>query len=833
MIQIKFIKDTEKCKVGDIVNCSKKSADSAIKNGYAEYINKEKKKIILKKDKIKKITEEPKKELLSQDQVKIEIESISKLEMPLEINKRIKQLSNDSGLSLSVLQKQLGFIKKKEKEQIKNSVNNVNDVNNDTIDTNVNYNDTNVNYNVNYPLVSFVTINTPLSNAIFGNSVFEKILKFLICNPKRFTFDEIQKGIKENLSVIKTTIYRKKEYFETFKPNGKICVTNVTDLCVEEINERIEQYNKKLVQKKYFEEQEILRKEANEGFELQVKNFIRQLDKRKDGKVYLDFNELVKYDLPLSELFLNDSNKFIKVFEEHFGKTPKILNFPKSCTINIEEIRVQHSNSIICVEGRVTSFGEVKPIITEIKYECPSCGSVASLEQDYKIGKLKEPYRCLCGRRGGFRVLSKTEVNACFIQLEDLQDNTDNPKSSRIKAVLFNELCNYENIKTFAPGNEIKCIGMLKEIPIFKGSIQTNKSDWIFEIIDAETLERDANIENISEEELKRINELSKEIDEKGLDAIVPSFAPDVYGYDFIKSSMIFQLCNKRNDRKNKSVRNKSNILLIGDPGVAKSVLGDFALSVSTGSRKAVGGGSSAVGITASVIKEEESMGGYRVEPGAMILAKDLLFLDELNNLSEEDKPKLQEGMSEQTISINKANLHIQMKVTAGIIAVANPKNGSFIEDGKETIAEQFNIPIPILNRFDSVFVVRDEVNAETDRHIADRMIKRHRGSLTPSYDKTFLKKFFTYIKQIEEPLIDNTSHKLLQEVYSAARKTFQQGVKINPRFLESLTRMSISSAKLRQSKIIEFKDIERSLNILSKSQYNISETILIKEVKI
>ncbi len=262
---------------------------------------------------------------------------------------------------------------------------------------------------------------------------------------------------------------------------------------------------------------------------------------------------------------------------------------------------------------------------------------------------------------------------------------------------------------------------------------------------------------------------------------------------------------------------------MIGDPGVAKSVLGDFVLSITPGSRKAVGGGSSAVGITASVVKEEDALGGYRVEPGAMVLAKEMLILDEMNNLSDDDKPKLQEGMSEQKISINKANIHVQMSVSCGMIGIANPRSGHFIEDGK-SLVDQFNITSPILNRFDSIFVVRDFVNDKLDKEIAKKMIQRHRGILKPTYNKDFLRKFFVFIRCTEDPKITDEIQKKIEDEYSKVRKIINKGVKINPRFLESLIRMSISSAKIRQSEFIEEKDLKLALKLLAKSQYRINE---------
>ena len=348
---------------------------------------------------------------------------------------------------------------------------------------------------------------------------------------------------------------------------------------------------------------------------------------------------------------------------------------------------------------------------------------------------------------------------------------------------------------------------------------------------------KDIDISKFTEEDNKKINELSKEINDCGLNPILESFAPDIFRYNSIKGALILQLCNKRNDLKNSKIRNKSNILLIGDPGVAKSVLCNFAISVTNGGRRAVGGGSSAVGITASVLKEEDSIGGYRVEPGAMILAKDLLFIDELNNLQDEDKSKLQEGMSEQKISINKANIHCEMKVTCGIISAANPRDGTFKENSMNKVEEEFNIPTPILNRFDTIFVLKDLVNVETDKNIASKMIKRHNDCLEHHYEQQFLKKFFAYIRQFPEPTINQSIAEQLQEIYSYVRLNNGDGVKINPRFLESITRMSIASAKIRQSNIIETKDLLMALDIIKDSQYKINlesikdNVLIIKEI--
>jgi DNA replicative helicase MCM subunit Mcm2 (Cdc46/Mcm family) len=121
---------------------------------------------------------------------------------------------------------------------------------------------------------------------------------------------------------------------------------------------------------------------------------------------------------------------------------------------------------------------------------------------------------------------------------------------------------------------------------------------------------------------------------------------------------------------------------------------------------------------------------------------------------------------------------------------------------------------------------MKDNIDETKDKLIAEKMIKRHRGTLKPEYTKQFFRKFFVYVKNLEEPEIDDDTEKMLKDVYSKARRTYNPGVKINARFLDSLNRMVISAAKLRGSNKIEKKDIDLALSILAKSEYKVNENI-------
>lgn len=656
-----------------------------------------------------------------------------------------------------------------------------------------------------------------------GQGIFERILSLLF-EGKPLSYNQISEKLKEGYASLKKTMVRNKNYFQESSKEGKTKFFKLSEFGEKFVNEKIENYKKRTDYIKEMDEALKKKQVLLEDIFREAQNIVqhKKINFNREGKsIYIDVRELSKENPAFSEMLLEKPEEVIEAFKSSLEGDYDIRfkNLPESCVVNIEELRQEHLNKLIMIECRSVSLSNVRPVIKNIKFECPSCGSVISVMQNESF--IRTPSRCSCGRKGTFRLISKEMVNASIVMLEDLQEKTENPNLQRVRTIIQKDLTEPDKLFIFIPGNEIRVVGILKEVPIFKQHKQSIALGFVFEVLSAELFEPEVDISNFSKEDVNKIKQLAKDIDEDGMSKINTSFAPEIYGYEQIKNALIFQLCNKKND-PGKSTRNKPNILLMGDPGIAKSVLAKFSIAITPGSREAVGGGSSAVGITASVVKEEETLGGYRVEPGALILAKEILLIDELNNLADEDKPKLQEGMGQQSVTINKANLHVKLRVTAGILATANPKEGSFKKN--EKLIPQFNIPSPIINRFDEIFIMRDNPEEKRDKEIANKMIKRERGEIKPKYDKEFLKKFFVYVRNFCQPEINENISEKLQELYVQIRKEKTEDLMINPRFVEALTRLIKASAKIRLSSKIEDKDIKRSLDILNKTHFQTSE---------
>ena len=288
---------------------------------------------------------------------------------------------------------------------------------------------------------------------------------------------------------------------------------------------------------------------ARDFYKKEVGNSIRD----KNNVIHINFMELTEYSNKLSDEIITNPEETLNIFEIALEETGlinnpriRIKNLPEGHRISIEDIRSKYVNELIFIEGRIVSITDVRPQVVSAKFECPSCGTIISVLQNEK--KFREPSRCSCGRRGGFKLISKEMVDTARIILEDLQEKTDNPYTKRLNIFIKEDLTNPDNIKIFTPGNEVKIVGILKEIPVSlrTGGLST-KSEIAIDVNSVELSEEEIKISKFSDEEIEEIQKVSAIIDEKGLEEINLSFAPEVYGYEEIKNAIILQLCNQRN----------------------------------------------------------------------------------------------------------------------------------------------------------------------------------------------------------------------------------------------------------------------------------------------
>ncbi|KAI4137763.1 MAG: hypothetical protein LQ340_008083, partial [Diploschistes diacapsis] len=232
---------------------------------------------------------------------------------------------------------------------------------------------------------------------------------------------------------------------------------------------------------------------------------------------------------------------------------------------------------------------------------------------------------------------------------------------------------------------------------------------------------------HFSEEEEQEFLELSRRPDL--YEVLASCIAPSIYGNADIKKAIACLLFggSKKVLPDGMKLRGDINVLLLGDPGTAKSQLLKFVEKVAPIAIYTSGKGSSAAGLTASVQRDTTTREFY-LEGGAMVLADGgVVCIDEFDKMRDEDRVAIHEAMEQQTISIAKAGITTILNARTSVLAAANPIFGRY--DDMKSPGENIDFQTTILSRFDMIFIVKDEHNRAKDERIARHVMGIHMGN--------------------------------------------------------------------------------------------------------
>lgn len=205
--------------------------------------------------------------------------------------------------------------------------------------------------------------------------------------------------------------------------------------------------------------------------------------------------------------------------------------------------------------------------------------------------------------------------------------------------------------------------------------------------------------------------------------------APSIYGHKFIKRALslaMFGGMPKDVGGKHK-IRGDINVLILGDPGTAKSQFLKYVEKTYHRVVYTTGKGASAVGLTAGVHKDPITK-EWVLEGGALVLAdKGVCLIDEFDKMNDKDRTSIHEAMEQQSISISKAGIVTSLQARCSVIAAANPIKGNY--NSSLNFNDNVDLTDPILSRFDILSVVKDEPNEEKDDLLATFVINSHMRS--------------------------------------------------------------------------------------------------------
>ncbi|MEC7704243.1 MAG: minichromosome maintenance protein MCM [Candidatus Thermoplasmatota archaeon] len=577
----------------------------------------------------------------------------------------------------------------------------------------------------------------------------------------------------------------------------------------------------------------------------------------KEMSLDIDFPSIEAWDPAFALMVLENprsvirgANRTLSVMcrESGYDADPhvRIVRLPPDSLKKLREISSEQIEKFTSSEVMITKISELKPRIYNGTFTCTTCGHQIEIAQ-YDELELIEPLECPdtdggCGRtaprqtRFNLRHDESTMIDNQWIEVQELPENVK-PGSQPTR---FSVLAEAELAGKHIPGERVRVNGIPYVRTLKRAGNKTPMFDVYISLHSSERKTVPLEEIDVSPEEIKEIENISKRDDI--LELFVRSIAPSIIVGDpimnRIKQTLLMQLFGgvARRYRDGTRTRGDIHILLLGDPGVAKSQLLSYMHLISPRGRFTSGGGTSAAGLTAAAVKDSFQDGRFSLEAGALVLSdQGLCAVDEFDKMTKEDQGSMHEAMEQQRISINKAGISATMPTRCAVLAAANPSAGKFVPveiDRPSTyIHQQINLPPAMISRFDLVWLMRDDVIESRDLKIGHHIVSVKRTGLPEHLIETgqevepvelekskiysrnqdgeeiitadFLKKYVAYAKRNFHPSSDDSVSDILVGYYNEQRQKWERGgtdeagISLTARAVESTLRLSEAMARI------------------------------------
>ncbi len=515
----------------------------------------------------------------------------------------------------------------------------------------------------------------------------------------------------------------------------------------------------------------------------------------------------------------------------------RILGLPDSQQIIPRQLRAEHLGRLLAVEGLVKKMTEVRPMVLEAAFECKICGNLIHVIQEDDF--VMEPVQCDgCEKTGPWKML---EEDCRYIdhQKVEIQESPEGLRGGaqpeRLTVYLKDDL-----VHQVTPGDRVRINGILTTQARRTGQLKRTEFNKVLQALSVELQQQAFQEIQLSDEDEEEILAISR--DPNIYDRFRASFAPTIFGLEFEKDALIMALFGgvAKHYKDGSRSRGDIHVLMVGDPGVAKSQLLRYLHKLAPRSVYTSGKGASAAGLTAAAVKDEFGEGQWTLEAGALVLADmGVVCIDELDKMDKNDQSSMHQAMEQQEISVTKAGISATLKSRCAVIGAANPKLGRF--DEYEPISSQINMPPALLSRFDLIFSLRDKPSRDKDNELAGHILRTHQAGqvrehrmshptgaysvedeesllnhVEPDLSAELLRKYVAYAKRQVYPVLTDEALAIIQEFYVDLRSSAEDGaIPMTARQLEAIVRLAEASARIRLSQTAGVEDAKRALRVI------------------
>jgi len=552
-----------------------------------------------------------------------------------------------------------------------------------------------------------------------------------------------------------------------------------------------------------------------------------------NGKsLIIDFDDLISFDPALARSLVEKPDDYITYassaataqmrvedpeYAEHVGKIfARFRRLPEKTALR--KIGAEHIKKIALVDGIVVRTTQVKPTIVSAVFRCRKCLEITVLDQEGELIHGPGSHCQFCKQSTSFELLQEQSKfkNTQEARIQERPEDLPPGQLPRYLEVRLED----DLVDSARPGDRVSVTSIVraeKQAVGERGRLRTFNIYLDANFVDV--VGKETEVVEITPEDEKRILEAAQDpwVQRK----LVMSLAPSIYGYEDVKEGILYLLfggtAKQLPDGVN--IRGDENVLLIGDPGTAKSQLLQYVSRIAPRGLYTSGRGTTAAGLTAAVLREKT--GGMILEAGALVLAdKGVACIDELDKMRPDDRVAIHEALEQQTVSVAKGGIVATLNARAAVLAAANPSLGRY--EPHRNVSENINLPVTILSRFDLIFIIKDQPEPDYDSRMSEHILALHRSKVSPEtapFAPDFLRKYISFAKRIT-PVLTPEAVIELRDFYLKMRSKGgeEAAVAITPRQLEALVRISEARARAFLRDTVTVEDAKSAIRIMTVS---------------